>query len=101
MSGYRAVLPAALTALAVPAAALDVAGGGFAAPLFLTAPGGDPRLFVVEKGGTIQVRSGGVWSTFLDIGQSVNAEGERGLLGLAFDPRFADNRYFYVYYNDT
>ena len=89
-------------ALAAPAAALDLAGSGFSAPLFLAAPAGDPRLFVVEKSGTVKVRSGGVWSTFLDISPSVNADGERGLLGLAFDPNFADpnNRYVYVYYND-
>ena len=29
---------------------------------------------------------------------SVNAEGERGLLGIAFDPNFAINQFVYVYY---
>jgi glucose/arabinose dehydrogenase len=92
------VLTAAV--LAGPAAALDLAGSGFSAPLFLAAPAGDPRLFVVEKSGVIKVRSEGVWSTFLDISPAVNADGERGLLGLAFDPLFATNGYFYVYYSD-
>ena len=102
MSGRGVLVTAALTAavLAGPAAALELAGSGFSTPLLLTAPGGDPRLFVVEKGGAIKVRSGGVWSTFLDISPAVNTDGERGLLGLAFDPGFAGNGYFYVYYND-
>src|SRR5262245_8565464 len=86
--------------LAGPALALDVAGSGFDSPLFLTAPAGDPRLFVVEKSGAVKVGSGGAWSTFLDISPAVNADGERGLLGLAFDPGYASNRYLYVYYND-
>ena len=29
---------------------------------------------------------------------SVNAEGERGLLGVAFDPNYASNRFVYVDY---
>ena len=66
---------------------------GLDQPLFVTAPAGDSRLFIVEKGGSIKVRqANGTVSTFLDIGGPtglVNAEGERGLLGLAFDPNFA------------
>lgn len=38
--------------------------------------------------------------TFLDIRERVNDRGnEEGLLGLAFDPDFAGNGYFYVYYS--
>jgi glucose/arabinose dehydrogenase len=62
---------------------------GFSGPVFVTAPAGDPRLFVVERGGQIKVRSGGTWSTYLDISSEVASDGERGLLGLAFDPNFA------------
>ena len=37
--------------------------------------------------------------TFLDIRERVNDAGnEEGLLGLAFDPAFVENGYFYVYY---
>ena len=35
---------------------------------------------------------------YLDIRDRVSSEGERGLLGLAFHPNFASNRYFFVYY---
>jgi glucose/arabinose dehydrogenase len=37
---------------------------------------------------------------FLDIGARVVADGEGGLLSLAFDPQYASNGYFYVYYTD-
>ena len=37
--------------------------------------------------------------TFLDIEERVNSRGnEEGLLGIAFDPDFASNGYFYLYY---
>jgi glucose/arabinose dehydrogenase len=74
---------------------------GFNNPVFLTAPAGDSRLFVVERTGKIQVRSGNTWSTFLDITGQVDSSGERGLLGLAFDPNYATNRTFYVDYIDN
>src|SRR5262249_41738314 len=32
---------------------------------------------------------------------SVNSSGERGLLGVAFDPNFATNRFLYVYYTTS
>ena len=37
---------------------------------------------------------------FLDIANKVNFAGERGLLGMAFDPSYATNGRFYVYYVD-
>jgi glucose/arabinose dehydrogenase len=75
-------------------------GSGFDQPVALTAPAGDPRLFIVEKAGRIQVMANGATSTYLDISAQVDAEGERGLLGLAFDPNFAANGRFYVNYID-
>ena len=61
------------------------------------------RLFVVLQPGRIVVfeNDPGVESarTFLDIRERVNDSGnEEGLLGLAFDPAFADNGHFYVNY---
>jgi uncharacterized membrane protein len=32
---------------------------------------------------------------------SVNSSGERGLLGVAFDPNFASNQFIYVFYTAT
>lgn len=76
-------------------------GSGYEQPVFLTAPTGDSRLFVVEKTGRIKIQdSGGSVSTWLDLSGQVNTGGERGLLGLAFDPGFASNGRFYVDYVD-
>src|SRR3954469_4425332 len=76
---------------AAPAKAVLV-GSGFAAPMYITAPANDARLVVAERGGTIRTLNslGGAASTnpILTI-PSVATDGERGLLGLAFDPNFA------------
>jgi glucose/arabinose dehydrogenase len=74
---------------------------GLSSPLFAGAPAGDlNRLFIVEKGGLIRIldlASGQVLATpFLDVSAQVATAGEEGLLGLAFDPDFASNRYIYV-----
>jgi glucose/arabinose dehydrogenase len=58
----------------------------------------DGRLFVCEQGGRLRVIRDGVLlpTPFLTV--SVSASGERGLLGVAFDPNFAVNHFVYVYY---
>ncbi len=64
---------------------------------------GDSRLFIVEEEGKIFVcDSLGKRFTqpFLDITDRVLFSGERGLLGLAFDPAYKTNKFFYVYYID-
>ncbi len=64
---------------------------------------GDDRIFVVEKNGKIKIIQDKKLLTteFLDITDRVNARGgEQGLLGLAFDPNYANNGYFYVNYID-
>jgi glucose/arabinose dehydrogenase len=74
---------------------------GLTQPLFATAPPGDVnRLFVVEKTGSIKIlelASGALGAApFLDVSAQISAAGEGGLLGLAFDPGFAANGFFYV-----
>ena len=63
---------------------------------------GDDRLFVVEQPGRIKVITDSMTvlpTPFLDITAQVNDVGsEQGLLGLAFDPDYANNGRFYVYY---
>ncbi len=87
----------------VPPLRLTLVTGGLEAPVLVTAPPGDrARLFVVEKPGRIRVISGGALlaEPFLDISDSVaESVEEMGLLGLAFHPRFAENRLFYVTYS--
>ena len=71
----------------------------------LTQPAaGDDRLFVTEQSGRILAFTNdqdvGEAQVFLDIRDNVNDSGsEEGLLGLAFDPRYDENGYFYVYYS--
>ena len=73
---------------------------GLESPVYLTAPKNDPRLFIVEQPGRIRiVKDGALLATpFLDITARVVSGGERGLLSLAFDPAYATNGRFYVYY---
>ena len=72
--------------------------GGLANPTAMEfAP--DGRLFVAEQRGTLRVvKPGGNLATFLDISGRVGSAGERGLLGVAFDPSFSNNHYVYLYY---
>jgi glucose/arabinose dehydrogenase len=74
---------------------------GLRSPLFVTAPpDGSGRLFVVEQGGTVRIARGGqlLPQPFLDISGQVVAGGERGLLGMAFHPRYVENGRFFVMY---
>jgi glucose/arabinose dehydrogenase len=75
--------------------------GTFDQPVFATSPPGDPRLFVVERPGRIQVLHDGTRTQFLDIHTMVATDGERGLLSMAFDPDYASNGLFYVFFNDN
>jgi glucose/arabinose dehydrogenase len=58
----------------------------------------DGRLFVAQQGGQVKVIKNGalLGTSFLEL--SVNSADERGLLGIAFDPDYAVNRFFYVFY---
>jgi glucose/arabinose dehydrogenase len=80
-----------------------VVARGFDAPVQVTSTAAEPRrLYVVEQRGTIRVlQDGRVRSGFfLDIRGRVQAGGEQGLLGLAFDPQYTANRLVYVNFTD-
>ena len=64
---------------------------------------GDDRIFcTLQPGSIVIVQDGSVLPTpFLDITDRVTFGGERGLLGLAFDPDFSTNGWFYVNYTAT
>jgi glucose/arabinose dehydrogenase len=85
------------------ALALQPVADGLAFPLYLTAPPGDDRLFVVEKGGRIRIVENGALlpTPFLDVSSLVSRGSEQGLLGLAFHPDYASNGRFFVDYTDT
>jgi glucose/arabinose dehydrogenase len=83
---------------------LEVVATGLQQPVFVDAPTGDDRLFIVDQPGTIRVvdNTGKLLGTpFLDIRAEVQFSGERGLLGLAFHPDYATNGKFYVNFTDT
>ncbi|HBQ19183.1 MAG: PQQ-dependent sugar dehydrogenase [Sandaracinaceae bacterium] len=77
-------------------------GTRFERPVFLTQPAGVDGLFIVEQPGQIRVvRGDGSVETFLDLRSRVDFGGERGLLGLAFHPSYADNGRFFIYYTPS
>jgi glucose/arabinose dehydrogenase len=80
----------------------EIVASGFSQPLQVSHAGDrSERLFVVERQGLIHVIQGGnvLPDPFLDISQLVTtAEGEQGLLGLAFHPQYPSNGYLYVDY---
>ncbi|HET7287487.1 MAG TPA: PQQ-dependent sugar dehydrogenase, partial [Pyrinomonadaceae bacterium] len=61
----------------------------------------DGRIFVCQQGGALRViKNGALLSTpFLTV--TVDSAGERGLLGIAFDPNFVSNQLVYIYYTAT
>lgn len=82
--------------------ALEPVATTLTAPVQLVQPPGDARLFIVEQTGRIRLVKGGqlVDTPFLDIDARVESGGERGLLSMAFDPAFATNGHFFVYYTN-
>lgn len=95
-----------------PTVGLEVVATGLTSPTSLVTPGdGTDRRFVVDQTGTIHVHDeNGLQSEpFLDLSGQLVALGqdlpnwiafdERGLLGLAFHPDFADNGRFFVRYS--
>ncbi|MFL5766202.1 MAG: PQQ-dependent sugar dehydrogenase [Bacteroidia bacterium] len=100
LSAHSQALPAAYTQTTV------VSGLAYPVDFDWTADG---RYFVTQKGGTasgscanakilVYDAAGASLGTFVDLTDSVNCDGERGLLGIAVDPNFATNHYVYAYY---
>ncbi|MHC2992965.1 hypothetical protein OB13_15775 [Pontibacter sp. HJ8] len=85
---------------------LDLVAEDLTSPVYLTqAPGNNQNLFVVDQIGLIRVIHDGTMeeTPFLDIRSKLvqlnpNYD-ERGLLGLAFHPDYAQNGRFFVYYS--
>lgn len=64
---------------------------------------GDARLFIIEQEGRIVIFKGGriLPEPFLDLTAEVSCCGERGLLGLAFPPDYAETGHFFVNYTGS
>jgi len=82
--------------------AVQEVADGLTAPLYVTAPTGDARLFIVEQPGMVRIVEKGrlLDRPFLDISSRLRFGGERGLLSLAFHPNYARNGYFFVNYSE-
>ncbi|WP_137231314.1 PQQ-dependent sugar dehydrogenase [Streptomyces sp. BPSDS2] len=62
------------------------------------AAGPDDTLWIAERAGTVRVLDGsGLGTPVLDISDETTTDGERGLLGVAFDKTFA---HFYISFTD-
>lgn len=79
----------------------------FEKPLFLCEiPDGSGRVVVLEQGGRAWVFPNRVdvrpadRKLFLDVSARTSTFIEMGLLGMAFHPKFAENRFVYVYYSE-
>ncbi len=86
---------------------LEPVAGGFTAPVALASPGdGSGRLFVADQVGIIRIIDGDgrlLDPPFLDLTDRIvklhGGYDERGLLGIAFHPKFTENGRFFVYYS--
>jgi glucose/arabinose dehydrogenase len=113
MLRYSAVLLALVSCTDAPGAPadppeqggvkLEEVASGLRAPVHLTAPSGDARLFIVEQPGRIRVIENGrlLAEPFLDITSKVKYGGEQGLLSVAFHPDYARTGYLFVDYTDS
>jgi uncharacterized protein (TIGR03437 family) len=71
--------------------------GGLSSPTAMEfAP--DGRLFVAIETGEVRVIKNGVLLPAPFVTANVDSSGERGLLGITFDPNFATNKFVYLYY---
>lgn len=90
-----------------PAVGLRLVAEGLTSPVALVEPpDGSGRLFIVDQVGAVRILTPDgtlLEEPFLDLGDQLvdlrPGYDERGLLGLAFHPDYADNGRFFVYYS--
>ena len=89
----------------IPALTLTEVVGGIEVPVDIEHSPNDDRLFVISLSGDVHIIKDGalVGTPFLSLGNKVIAGGapgdERGLLGIAFHPAYAENGLFYLHYS--
>jgi glucose/arabinose dehydrogenase len=89
VSLHAATLPAGFTEVQVATGLSNASAMSFSP---------DGRLFVCQQAGALRVISNGTLLPAPFTTVATSATGERGLLGVTFDPGFACNRFVYVYY---
>ncbi len=100
--GLASVLLLVLPVVAQEIQLVQVASGISGPTGIESARDGSGRLFFVQQNGIVRIFKNGALATapFLDIQSKTRADGERGLLGLAFPPGFAQSQRFHVNYTD-
>lgn len=104
-SAAAALMAVGSAAAAGPKVKMEAFVSGLNSPLAMIQPAGDKRMFVIEQWGRVMIVEDGQLNgtPFLDIRSLVIDRhpdfDERGLLGLAFHPDFANNGKFYVSYS--
>ena len=94
---FFAGMTASISAATLPAGFTETSITGFSSPTaFAIHP--DGRIFVTQQGGALRVVKNGALLPTPFTTVTTTGSGERGLLGIAFDPNYAVNRYIYVYY---
>ena len=87
-------------AATLPSGFTETQIGGLSGPTAMDiAP--DGRIFVCLQGGQLRVIKNGLLLPTPFLTLTVDSSGERGLLGVAFDPNFQSNNFIYVYYTAT
>ena len=109
--GLASSLVLAMAAAGGPATAqvtvnLEEVASGVTAPMMMVSPPGDDRRFIVQQNGLIRILTPEgeiLGEPFLDITEKITPQwpefDEKGLLGLAFHPDFANNGKFYIAYS--
>jgi hypothetical protein len=89
----------------IPTLVLTEIANNLDEPTSAVVPPGDTRIFITERPGTIRILDAGgqvLATPFLDLTALVDDAGsERGLLGLAFHPQYAQSGRFFVYYTGS
>jgi glucose/arabinose dehydrogenase len=83
---------------------LQQVASGLDSPIHVAAPRNErDRIYIVLQDGKIVVLQNGRIrpQPFLDIDSQVTSGGEQGLFSIAFHPRYAQNRLFYVNFTDN
>jgi len=94
VTGVLALLPASTAQAAQRPIRAELVTSGLSGPVLVTAPQGDrDRIFVVQQNGIVAVSVNGVpqATPYADLTALTQRSGERGLLGMAFDPDYATN----------
>jgi glucose/arabinose dehydrogenase len=109
--GLASALLAGTAMIGLPAMAdvsvnLEEAASGLTAPMVMVQPAGDERRFIAEQSGRVKILTADgevLEEPFLDLSHRITPQwpefDEKGLLGLAFHPDFANNGKFYVAYS--